>query len=66
MRFMMSSPDSLICKRKGLARGKLSSVHTITEQVQWVQASKRELRNREKTRGIRRQNRPLPVWSWVI
>ena len=50
-----------------MARGKLPSVHTATEQVQWGQASKKGAWEQgENKRHLEDQNRSLPVWSWVI
>ena len=60
-------PQFSFCKRKGMARGKLPSVHTATEQVQWGQASKKGAWEQgENKRHLEDQNRSLPVWSWVI
>ena len=60
-------PHFSFCKRKGMARGKLPSVHTATEQVQWGQASKKGAWEQgENKRHLEDQNRSLPVWSWVI
>ena len=50
-----------------MARGKLPSVHTATEQVQWGQASKKGAWEQgENKRHLEDQNRSLPVWSQVI
>lgn len=60
-------PHFSFCKRKGMARGKLPSVHTATEQVQWGQACKKGAWEQgENKRHLEDQNRSLPVWSWVI